>query len=294
MLYRESLLGGIKLYKKRYLLFVAAVPLVVMSGCSIGDRIENKSVAIEKVDMSKYERQTEEGVFKGVLSQSVADIEVNGELKMFKIKASSAKQINDLKPNDTIRFVYSKNQKTGDNEMYTIVALNGKDVHIPKEIENKESKSIDKKNAVNKQKENVKKEKMEVEYPDRTKIKDVIDKEFYGHMFKVIDDYEWDGTKLTNKDTEITITPVKDTIEDDIQKERWRAAGILKKDGSFKERKNIEKKDKFVFYVSSDDKYKEIKVIKNKFGYFRIETTTNLEDKDNVIAEVKAMVETID
>lgn len=282
------------MYKKRYLLFAAAVPLVVMSGCSIGDRIENKSVAIEKVDMSRYERKTEEGIFKGVLSQSVADVEVNGELKMFQIKASASKQIGDLKPNDKIRFVYSKNQKTGDNEMYTIVGLNGKEVQVPKEIGDKESKSIDKKNAVNKQKENMKKEKMEVEYPDRTRIKEVIDKEFYSHMFKVIDGYEWDGKTLTNKDTKITITPVKDTIEDDIQKERWRAAGILKEDGAFKERKDIDKKDKFVFYVNTDEKYKEIKVIKNKFGYFRIETKANLEDKDNVIAEVKAMINTID
>lgn len=276
-----------KLFKKRYLLIAAIVPFVLLNGCSIGGEKENKSIPITKIDMSRYEKQTVEGEFKGILNKKFVDVEYNGSFKTFYATEGVMEQLEHLKAGDKISFIYSLSQKTGQNELNAIVSINGQ---VLKPVVAKE-KPV--KGELN-QKQTVKKVDMEVDYPGTTKIVKAVSCEFLNGHFNAIDSYEWDGEKLTKEETEIRFTEIKDTIEDDVQKERWRAADILNEFGDFKEVESDNDDVKFTFNVKSDEKYKEIMVIKNKGNYYRIEIDTKLEGKDDVISEVNAMLNTIE
>lgn len=267
---------------------MAVVPFVLLTGCSIGQNNGDKSIPIEKVDISRYEKKMAEGVFEGVLNTKFVDIKVNGELKMFYAVEEAVEQIKELKEGDKIRFEYALSERTFEEEIYSIVQLNGKSITEEKKP------NKDQLNKKEKEEDEVEKVEMEVEYKDKTKIVKAVESEFFGGKINAIDTYDWDGKTLKNKDTEITFEEIEDTIEDDVTRERWRAAGILKEIGELKEQKdtNIDGL-KFLFYVKTDDQYKEILVLQTKKGYFRVETDTSKENRDNVKSEVEAMIETI-
>ena len=95
---------------------------------------------------------------------------------------------------------------------------------------------------------------------------------------------------------EVRFATVEDTIENDVQKERWRAAGNLKKVGEFKEieGKTRDLEDvKFVFNVETDNVYQEVMMIKNRYGYLGIEIDTIPSLRTDVIAEVVAMLNSV-
>lgn len=267
---------------------MAVVPFVLLTGCSIGQNNEDKSIPIEKVDISRYEKKMAEGVFEGVLNTKFVDIKVNGELKMFYAVEDAVEQIKELKEGDKIRFEYALSERTFEEEIYSIVQLNGKSITEEKKP-NKDK--LDKKDE---KEEDVEKIEMEVQYKDKTKIVKAVESEFFGGKINAIDTYDWDGQKLTNEDTEITFEEIEDTLEDDVTRERWRAAGILKEVGELKEQKETDIDGlKFLFYVKTDDQYKEILVLQTDKGYFRVETDTSKGNINNVKAEIEAMLETI-
>lgn len=216
---------------KRYLLIGAAVPFVLLNGCSIGQNNQDKSIPIEKVDMSRYEQKTMDGEFQGLLNKKFIDIKVNDQLQTFYVKEGvTTNQIDTLKKGDKLQFVYALSEKTGQKELQAITHLNGVVVETqeaPKPVKDQL------------QKNEVKKVEMEVDYPTSTKIVKAVESEFIegGGHFKAIDYYDWDGERLTNddKETEIRFADVPDTIVDDIQKERWRASSILKEEGELVE-----------------------------------------------------------
>jgi hypothetical protein len=67
--------------------------------------------------------------------------------------------------------------------------------------------------------------------------------------------YQCNGDTLTKNGSEIRITKVKDTIENDIQRERWRAASILKQIGELRVKNKSSRKGdiKFIFYSKTDN-----------------------------------------
>lgn len=277
--------------KKRYLLVGAAVPLLILNGCSIGEKSSTREIPIEKVDMSRYASKTAEGVFDGVLNTKFVDIQVNGEVKIYTVSDKALKQLDDLKEGDQIRFVYALNGKTVQNEVQNIIAVNGQELQSAIEEQRPVKDKLETKQQV-KKKGNI---EMEVDYPDTTKIVGANKNDFIEGTFNAIDTYSWKDDTLSKEDTEIKFHKVQDTIEDDIQKERWRAAEILKEVGELKEKKESTRDGvKFIFYAENDDQYKEIMVMKNKYGYLRVETDTTYENKDNAIAEVTAMLHTIE
>ncbi|MGF7534945.1 hypothetical protein AAGG74_14840 [Bacillus mexicanus] len=280
------------MFKKRYLLLGAAVPFVMLNGCAIGENAEDKSVPIEKVDMSRYEKKAEEGLYKGNLNEKFVDINVNGKLKTYYVQKDMLSYLKNLRDGDNVKFIAGINEKTGQNELYSISQINGKDISISKPVKNKlETNS---KKHIDNKKENKEKTNMEVVYPKTTKIMNAVKENFFSGKFNVLETYNWDGEILSNGDIEIRFAQIKDTPEDDVQKERWRAADTLKETGDLKEQDETNRKGvKFIFYARSDSEYKEIMVIKNKYGYFRVETDTPKKEKDNVIAELTAMLNSI-
>ncbi|WP_456364399.1 hypothetical protein [Priestia aryabhattai] len=277
--------------KKRYLLVGAAVPLLILNGCSIGEKSSTRDIPIEKVDMSRYASKTAEGVFDGVLNTKFVDIQVNGEVKIYTVSDKALKQLDDLKEGDQIRFVYALNGKTVQNEVQNIIAVNGQEIQSAVEEQRPVKDKLKTKQQV-KKKGNI---EMEVDYPDTTKIVEANKSDFIEGTFNAIDTYDWKDNTLSKEDTEIRFHKVQDTIEDDIQKERWRAAEILKEVGELKEKKDSNRDDvRFIFYAENDDQYKEIMVMKNKYGYLRVETDTTYENKGDAIAEVTAMLHTIE
>lgn len=280
------------MFKKRYLLLGAAVPFVMLNGCAIGNNAEDKSVPIEKVDMSRYEKKAEEGLYKGHLNEKFVDINVNGKLKTYYVQKDTLNYLKNLKDGDSVKFIAGINEKTGQNELYSISQINGKDLSIGKP--SKDKLETNAKNNKGTKKDNREKIGMEVEYPRTTKIVNALREDFFDGKFNVLETYNWNGEKLSNGDTEILFSQIKDTPEDDVQKERWRAADILNEVGDLKEQDETDREGvKFIFYAKNSDEYKEIMVIKNKYGYFRVETNTPKKDKDNVTAELTAMINSI-
>ena len=294
------------MFKKRYLILGAAVPFMMLNGCSIGESQENKSVPIEKVDMSRYQRQTAEGVFSGILNTKFVDIIINNKLTTYVLTDNAIEQTKDLTPGDKVKYVFALNEKTGQNEVYSIAqasqTLDTTNLEEDKPVKNKlvteektENKDEIEKTEKKKENDNVERVNLEVDYPSSTKDVKAIQSSFIEGTFKAIDTYDWNGDNLKKPGTTITFTKIEDTIEDDIQRERWRAAGILKKIGELQEGENTKLGDvRFVFYAETSKKYKEIMVIKNKYGYLRIETTTSKKNKEKAIAEVSAMLNSVE
>ncbi|MED4284929.1 hypothetical protein P4679_23720 [Priestia megaterium] len=279
------------LLKKRYLLVGAAVPLLILNGCSIGGSTEQRDIPVEKIDMSRYARKTAEGIFDGVLNTKFVDIKINGEVKIFTVSDKALKQLEDLNEGDQIQFVYSLNEKTIQNELQSVTQVNGQEVETVTEEQKPVKDNLDVKKKVKKENEI----EMEVEYPKTTKIVGAVKSDFIKGKFNVIDTYDWNDQTLDKGDTEVRFHTVVDTIEDDIQKERWRAADILKEVGKLHEKKEGDRDGvKFIFYAENDDEYKEIMVMKNKYGYLRVETDTPYDEKEDTIAEVTAMLASIE
>lgn len=279
------------MFKKRYLLVGAAVPLLILNGCAIGEKSSTRDIPIEKVDMSRYASKTADGVFDGVLNTKFVDIKVNGEVKIFTVSDKALKQLDNLNEGDQIRFVYALNDKTIQNEVQNIITVNGQEIQSAVEEQHPVKDKLETKQQVKKKGEI----EMEVDYPDATKVVGANKSDFIDGTFNAIDTYSWKDNTLSKDDTEIKFHKVQDTIEDDIQKERWRAAEMLKEVGELKEKKDSTHDGvKFIFYAENDDQYKEIMVLKNKYGYLRVETDTTHENKDNAIAEVSAMLNTIE
>jgi len=279
------------LLKKRYLLVGAAVPLLILNGCSIGDSTEQRDIPVEKIDMSRYASKTAEGIFDGVLNTKFVDIKINGEVKIFTVNDKAIKQLENLNEGDQIQFVYSLNEKTIQNELQSVTQVNGQEIETAIEEIKPVKDNLNVKKKVKKENEI----EMEVEYPKTTKIVGAIKSEFIEGKFNVIDTYDWNDQTLDKGNTEIRFHTVVDTIEDDIQKERWRAADILKEVGELHEKKESNRDGvKFVFYAENDNEYKEIMVMKNKYGYLRVETDTPYDEKEDTIAEVTAMLNSIE
>ncbi|MEM4992328.1 hypothetical protein WKH56_07305 [Priestia sp. SB1] len=279
------------LLKKRYLLVGAAVPLLILNGCSIGDSTETRDIPIEKVDMSRYASKTANGIFDGVLNTKFVDIKINGEVKIFTVNDKAIKQLKNLNEGDQIQFVYSLNGKTIQNELQSIVQVNGQEVENLTEEQKPVKNNLEAKKKV-KEENGI---EMEVNYPNTTKIVGAEKNSFIDGTFNVIDTYDWSNQTLKKDETEIRFHTVVDTIEDDIQKERWRAADILKEIGELHEKKESNREGvRFIFYAQNDDEYKEIMVLKNKYGYLRVETDTPYDEKEDTIAEVTAMLDTIE
>ncbi|QJX80090.1 hypothetical protein [Priestia megaterium] len=279
------------LLKKRYLLVGAAVPLLILNGCSIGDSTEQRDIPVEKIDMSRYASKTAEGIFDGVLNTKFVDIKINGEVKIFTVSDKALKQLGDLNEGDQIQFVYSLNEKTIQNELQSVTQVNGQEVETVTEEQKPVKDNLDVKKKVKKENEI----EMEVEYPTTTKIVGAVKSDFIKGKFNVIDTYDWNDQTLDKGDTEVRFHTVVDTIEDDIQKERWRAADILKEVGELHEKKESNRDGvKFIFYAENDNEYKEIMVVKNKYGYLRVETDTPYDEKEDTIAEVTAMLDSIE
>lgn len=279
------------LLKKRYLLVGATVPLLILNGCSIGDSTEQRDIPVEKIDMSRYASKTAEGIFDGVLNTKFVDIKINGEVKIFTVNDKAIKQLENLNEGDQIQFVYSLNEKTIQNELQSVTQVNGQEVETAIEEIKPVKDNLNVKKKVKKENEI----EMEVEYPKTTKIVGAIKSDFIEGKFNVIDTYDWNDQTLDKGNTEIRFHTVVDTIEDDIQKERWRAADILKEVGELHEKKESNRDGvKFIFYAENDNEYKEVMVVKNKYGYLRVETDTPYDEKEDTIAEVTAMLNSIE
>ena len=272
------------------LLSAVILPFLVLNGCAIGEPTEDKNVPIEKVDMSRYEARVGEGVFKQTLNVKFADVIVDGEIQMFTLQEAAIKQLEAVREGSEIQFIYALNEESREYEIHSISAVNGQ-VLTPIETTTEVKEEVQKK-----EEDKVLTIDMEVDYGASTQIVKAIPSDFIKGTFNVIDTYQWKDSTLRRENVEVRFATVEDTIENDVQKERWRAAGNLKKVGEFKEieGKTRDLEDvKFVFNVETDNVYQEVMMIKNKFGYLRIEIDTIPSLRTDVIAEVVAMLNSV-
>lgn len=277
--------------RKLILLSAAALPFLALSGCAIGESNEDKSIPIEKIDMSRYEEKVEEGVFKQIFNTKFADVIVDGELKIFELQEVALNQLSSIDENAEIQFIYALNEETRVYEIHSITAVNGQ------VLASTETEVVEEVVEEDEAEETVTKVKMEVDYENSTQIVEAIPSDFIAGTFNMIDTYEGDSSAIRRKGVVVRFAIVEDTVENDVQKERWRAAGILKEIGDFKEEKDS-KRDlddiKFIFKVETDDVYQEVMLLKNKHGYLRVEIDTTPDLRADVIAEVVAMLNSVE
>jgi hypothetical protein len=259
-----------------FLLFVCGVA-VVLTGCSIGGK-EAREIPEQVVDESKYEEVTEDGVYLGVFNEKFADIEVNGETRMFNLPKKLKEKAEKIKEKSRVTVTYVLTRK-GDLELREI-----KSQYEGERTEKKEEEPSKEEDEKEESKEN-----LVVRYDGSDKEMEAAETEGEDFSLLMLEEYELDGNEL-NKDE--TAAKVEFDVEAEIKKERWRAAGELKQYGTLKELKQDD--SAFTFYVQTSSEYKEISVKEIDGTMVRITTTIPLDEKNKSQAEIQAMIQSME
>lgn len=206
----------------------------VVTGCSIGQQ-EVTKFPEQIADESKYQTKTEEGVFLGVFNEKFVELEVDGARKIYQLPSDVKKTLNGMKMETRVTFDYALT-KEAEWEVRKIESL-----YPDRSVEKEEPK-----------KENEEEETESKPEPEPEKKKG---ESINGFELEVGNDYQVKGDQLIGNNSTATI---ERDVNNEIQKERWRAAGELKEHGTIHEIKRNDRE--FTFYVETEKEYREISV----------------------------------
>lgn len=265
--------------KAGFLLFVFG-SVFALAGCTIGEQ-ESHKIPEQIVDESKYEIKTEEGVYLGIFNEKFVDIEVAGERKMFNLPEDVKKTISKMEEETRITFKYSLTKK-GEYEIKEIQSLYAEKTASQEEETDKEDEEekIDEKGN---------EEELLVEYAGNEEKKSATSQEGNGFHMLVLEDYDLKGNEIRKREAQAKIEL---DVNEEIKRERWKAAGDLKEYGNFKEKKGGN--NEFTFYVETENEYREISVRTINGKTVRVTKVIPLENQSKSEAEIEAMLNTLE
>lgn len=246
--------------KKSQIAVSTMVTLMMLAGCSIGGTDRSKAIPEQIVDENKYESIREQGIFLGIFNTKFIDIEVNEQREMFSLPEEIKKAIAGLQKGSKIAFEYAKS-KDGEFVIRSIrplggvVALNEPVVKLDPVLE-----------------------------PEP--VEDVIKEEAEPEKEEEDGEYKVDGNVITKGNVKAV---VETNVNEDIKKERWRAAAELKKHGTISETKRTD--GGFTFSVKTATEYREVTVQNVNGKMVRVTKVIPSAEKEQVQKELDTIVE---